>query len=185
MRRHSNSLVQTTRSEELESEEQTEQQQTEDNQNDSNVEQMESTENIEENLENEDQKKTLFKKEPNVSVTPTRVNRSKVKIMETERSIQTRTRLKRDLPNNLELKIVRPDLTLVELTPKRGRPKKYEMRASNSSPKTATRRYPCPFAGCEYIAKYRSNLWDHKKLHTGEKPYACNPNLISICSQIY
>ena len=35
------------------------------------------------------------------------------------------------------------------------------------------RRYPCPFAGCTYIAKYRSNLWDHKKLHTGEKPYAC------------
>ena len=36
------------------------------------------------------------------------------------------------------------------------------------------RRFPCPFQGCKYIAKYRSNLWDHKKTHTGEKPYACN-----------
>lgn len=36
------------------------------------------------------------------------------------------------------------------------------------------RRFPCPFQGCKYVAKYRSNLWDHKKTHTGEKPYACN-----------
>jgi hypothetical protein len=150
-------------------------QESEDNQNESNAEQNESTEKAEENEEkdsNEDKKTTLFIKEPNI--TQNRVNRSKVKMTETERSIQTRNRMKKDLPNNLELKIVRPDLTLVELTPKRGRPKKYEMRSPLSSSKTATRRYPCPFAGCEYIAKYRSNLWDHKKLHTGEKPYACN-----------
>lgn len=36
------------------------------------------------------------------------------------------------------------------------------------------RKFPCPFQGCKYVAKYRSNLWDHKKTHTGEKPYACN-----------
>ena len=39
---------------------------------------------------------------------------------------------------------------------------------------SALRRFPCPFQGCTYIAKYRSNLWDHKKTHTGEKPYICS-----------
>ncbi|KAI2809709.1 hypothetical protein RDWZM_003098 [Blomia tropicalis] len=39
---------------------------------------------------------------------------------------------------------------------------------------SALRRFPCPFQGCNYVAKYRSNLWDHKKTHTGEKPYICS-----------
>ncbi|XP_054165603.1 zinc finger protein 501-like [Oppia nitens] len=121
------------------------------------------------NEENNEDKTTLVLKPQR-----TRVSKSKVKMVETERSIQTRTKLKKDLPSHLELKVIRPNSDN-ETAPKRGRPKKYEMRQPLTSQlKTATRRYPCPFEGCEYVAKYRSNLWDHKKLHTGEKPYRCN-----------
>lgn len=143
-------------------------------QNECFADNVEEEENVdkEEIIGNED-KTTIVIKQQKIE-TQSKPNKSKIKIIETQHSIQTRNKLKRELPDHLELKIIRPDYMNIEAPPKRGRPKKYEVRQPLSSQmKNPPRRYPCPFAGCEYVAKYRSNLWDHKKLHTGEKPYAC------------
>ncbi|CAG2104764.1 unnamed protein product, partial [Medioppia subpectinata] len=193
LKRHSNTLDKSMKKESDLNDEQSEGLQNESNEEQMNEELVddsviEGEENVEANdtqelndtnEENEDEEKSEDNKKTTIVIkqqrNPNRVNKSKVKMIETERSIQTRNRIKRELPNNLELKIVRPDASAIELPPKRGRPKKYELRqVLTPQLKNATRRYPCPFEGCEYVAKYRSNLWDHKKLHTGEKPYRCN-----------
>ena len=186
--RHSSTLERVTKRESIDLNEE-QNQTTETIENESNVEQNETQEEtegepnadeeiLENNVEEEEEEVKEENKKTTLVIKPQksepRISKSKVKIQETERSIQTRNRMKRQLPDHLELKIVRPDTTAVELTPKRGRPKKYELRQTPASQvKNPPRRYPCPFAGCDYVAKYRSNLWDHKKLHTGEKPYIC------------
>ncbi len=81
---------------------------------------------------------------------------NKTKVSETKQTMTTRSRTKRELPSHLELKVIRPDFN-PEAPPKRGRPKKYELRPQTVSAKVKNppRRYPCPFNGCEYVAKYR------------------------------
>jgi hypothetical protein len=85
---------------------------------------------------------------------------NKTKVSETKQTMTTRSRTKRELPSHLELKVIRPDFN-PEAPPKRGRPKKYELRPQTVSAKVKNppRRYPCPFNGCEYVAKYRVILF--------------------------
>ena len=51
--------------------------------------------------------------------------------------------------------------------------KRIRKKVYMKDPQSPLRRFPCPYQDCSYVAKYRSNLWDHKKTHTGERPYHC------------
>lgn len=34
--------------------------------------------------------------------------------------------------------------------------------------------YKCDYENCTYVTKFSSNLTTHKRIHTSERPYACD-----------
>ena len=42
------------------------------------------------------------------------------------------------------------------------------------------RKYPCDWPACTYVARHSVHLKDHKRTHTGEKPYRFGQQLILI-----
>ena len=72
------------------------------------------------------------------------------------------TNVSKSKANQMNLKVVSnmPSNVKNDLKRKRGR-----------KPTGVTRKYPCDWPGCNYIARHSVHLKDHKRTHTGEKPY--------------
>ena len=71
------------------------------------------------------------------------------------------TNISKSKVNQMNLKVVSNTPAVKnDLKRKRGR-----------KPTGVTRKYPCDWPGCNYVARHSVHLKDHKRTHTGEKPY--------------